>query len=111
VWRYIYKNVTIINTYCFCVSVFVFNAPGLQTGDYNPFIMERAFHGATAETTCINWSFDSKLLAVGSKDTTVKIYSLQKWANFRWITLGGHSDVIVACFFEAKQYDIYTISK
>ncbi|KYM87794.1 Periodic tryptophan protein 2 like protein [Atta colombica] len=92
-------------------GVFIFNAPGLQTGDYNPFIMEHAFHGATAETTCVSWSFDSKLLAVGSKDTTVKIYSLQKWANFRWITLGGHSDVIVACFFEAKQYDVYTISK
>ncbi|XP_077256053.1 periodic tryptophan protein 2 homolog [Temnothorax americanus] len=92
-------------------GVFVFNAPGLQTGDYNPFIMERAFHGATAETTCVSWSFDSKLLAVGSKDTTVKIYSLQKSANFRWVTLGGHSDVIVACFFEAKQYDLYTIGK
>ncbi|XP_050453821.1 periodic tryptophan protein 2 homolog [Cataglyphis hispanica] len=92
-------------------GVFVFNAPGLQTGNYNPFIMERAFHGATAETTCISWSFDSKLLAVGSKDTTIKIYSLQKWANLKWITLGGHSDVIVACFFESKDYDMYTISK
>ncbi|XP_012232202.1 periodic tryptophan protein 2 homolog [Linepithema humile] len=92
-------------------GVFVFNAPGLQTGDYNPFIMERAFHGATAETTCVTWSFDSKLLVVGSKDTTVKVYSLQKWANFRWVTLGGHSDVIVACFFENKNYDMYTISK
>ncbi|KMQ93304.1 periodic tryptophan protein 2-like protein [Lasius niger] len=92
-------------------GVFIFNAPGLQTGNYNPFIMERAFHGATAETTCISWSFDSKLLAVGSKDTTIKIYSLQKSANLRWITLGGHSDVIVACFFENKDYDMYTISK
>ncbi|XP_070161171.1 periodic tryptophan protein 2 homolog [Polyergus mexicanus] len=92
-------------------GVFVFNAPGLQTGNYNPFIMERAFHGATAETTCISWSFDSKLLAVGSKDTTIKIYSLQKWANLKWITLGGHSNVIVACFFESKDYDMYTISK
>ncbi|GAB1865194.1 Periodic tryptophan protein 2-like protein [Camponotus japonicus] len=92
-------------------GVFVFNAPGLQTGNYNPFVMERAFHGATAETTCVSWSFDSKLLAVGSKDTTIKIYSLQKTANLRWITLGGHSDVIVACFFESKDYDMYTISK
>ncbi|XP_072746564.1 periodic tryptophan protein 2 homolog [Anoplolepis gracilipes] len=92
-------------------GVFVFNAPGLQTGNYNPFIMERAFHGATAETTCISWSFDSKLLAVGSKDTTIKLYSLQKCANLKWITLGGHADVIVACFFESKDYDMYTISK
>ncbi|XP_011146002.1 periodic tryptophan protein 2 homolog isoform X2 [Harpegnathos saltator] len=92
-------------------GVFVFNAPRLQCGDYNPFVMTRAFHESTAETTCLNWSFDSKLLAVGSKDTTVKIYSLQKWANFRVTTLGCHSDVIVGCFFESKNYDIYTISK
>lgn len=96
---------------CFSVLVIVFNAPGLQTGDYNPFIMERAFHGHTAETTVVNWSFDSTLLAVGAKDTTVKIYSLQNWANFRSITLGSHSDIIVACFFEKKSYDISTLSK
>lgn len=95
----------------FYVSVFVFNAPGLQTGEYNPFNMERSFHGANAETTCINWSFDSKLLAIGSKDTTIKIYSLKRWMNFRPITLGSHSGVIIACFFENKNYNIYTISK
>lgn len=94
-----------------CVLVFIFNAPGLQTGDYNPFVMEHAFHGATSDTTCVAWSFDSKLLAVGSKDTTIRIYSVRKWANFRWITLGGHSDVIVKCFFEKNNYNIYTISK
>ncbi|XP_014478920.1 PREDICTED: periodic tryptophan protein 2 homolog [Dinoponera quadriceps] len=92
-------------------GVFVFNAPCLQSGDYNPFVMAHFFHGSTAETTCLSWSFDSKLLAVGSKDTTIKIYSLQKWANFRSITLGCHSDVIVGCFFENKNYDLYTISK
>ncbi|XP_020278124.1 periodic tryptophan protein 2 homolog [Pseudomyrmex gracilis] len=92
-------------------GVFIFNAPGLQTGDYNPFVMEHAFHGATAETTCVTWSFDSNLLAVGSKDTIVRIYSLRRWANFRWITLGGHSDVIVECFFEKNNYNLYTISK
>ncbi|RLU14873.1 hypothetical protein DMN91_012760 [Ooceraea biroi] len=92
-------------------SVFVFNAPGLQTGDYNPFIMEHSYHGATADTTYVTWSFDSKLLAVGSKDALVRIYSLERWANFRRIMLGGHNDVIVACFFKNNSYDIYTISK
>ncbi|XP_032665504.1 periodic tryptophan protein 2 homolog [Odontomachus brunneus] len=92
-------------------GVVVFNAPCLQSGNYNPFVMIHAFHGPTAETTCLSWSFDSKLLAVGSKDTTVRVYSLQKWANFRVITLGCHSDVIVGCFFENKNYDLYTISR
>ncbi|KAK2581778.1 hypothetical protein KPH14_002256 [Odynerus spinipes] len=92
-------------------NVFIFNAPGLQSGEYNPFIMERIFHGAVDETTFIDWSFDSKLLAVGSKDATTKLYSLQKWANFKFITLGCHSDMIVSCFFEKNSYDISTISR
>ncbi|XP_076749162.1 periodic tryptophan protein 2 homolog [Xylocopa sonorina] len=92
-------------------TVFVFNAPGLETGEYNPFVMERVFHAALDDTTFINWSYDSKLLAVGSKDTVTKIYSLEKYANFRYLNLGGHTDGIVACFFEKKNYDLLTISR
>ncbi|XP_068986083.1 periodic tryptophan protein 2 homolog [Bombus flavifrons] len=92
-------------------NVFVFNAPGLQTAEYNPFIMEHVFHTATDYTTFINWSYDSKLLAVGSRDMTIKIYSLEKYENFRYINLGGHTDGIVACFFEKRNYDLITISR
>ncbi|KAK1121674.1 hypothetical protein K0M31_009985 [Melipona bicolor] len=92
-------------------NVFIFNAPGLQTGQFNPFVMERVFHAAMDNTTFVNWSYDSKLLAVGSEDMATKIYSLEKYANFRYINLGGHSDGIVACFFEKKNYDLITISK
>lgn len=105
-------NIFLINNFpTFYVLVFIFNAPGLRTGDYNPFIIEKSFHGATMETTCISWSSDSKLLAVGSKDSIMRIYSLRKCANFRWIALGGHSDIIVECFFEKKTYNMYTVSK
>ncbi|XP_033339353.1 periodic tryptophan protein 2 homolog [Megalopta genalis] len=92
-------------------NVFIFNAPGLQTGEYNPFVMERVYHGAADETTFVHWSHDSKMIAVGSKDNSTKIYSLQKYANFRYISLGSHSDAIVACFFEKKAYDLTTISR
>ncbi|XP_076646677.1 periodic tryptophan protein 2 homolog isoform X2 [Halictus rubicundus] len=92
-------------------NVFIFNAPGLQTGEYNPFIMERVYHGAADETTFVNWSHDSKMIAVGSKDNSTNIYSLQKYANFRYINLGNHSDAIVACYFEKKDYDLTTISR
>ncbi|CAK9809708.1 Periodic tryptophan protein 2 homolog [Anthophora quadrimaculata] len=92
-------------------NVFIFNAPSLQTGEYNPFIMERVFHAAVDDTTCIDWSYDSKLLAVGSKDMSTKIYSLEKYENFSYVSLGGHSDGIMACFFEKKSYDLSTISR
>lgn len=92
-------------------SVFIFNAPGLQSGEYNPFVMERVYHGAMDDTTFVHWSFDSQLIAVGSKDMATKIYSIEKYRNFRFINLGSHSDAIVACFFEKKNYDLTTISR
>ncbi|XP_025828852.1 periodic tryptophan protein 2 homolog [Agrilus planipennis] len=92
-------------------NVFVFQAPGPFTGQYNGFVMERVFHNFYDETTCLDWSFDSKILAVGSKDMSIKLFSLGKWDNFKTYALGGHTDVIVACFFEHKSYDITTISR
>ncbi|KAG5874047.1 hypothetical protein JTB14_034623 [Gonioctena quinquepunctata] len=92
-------------------NVFVFKSPGPFTGEYNAFIMERVFHGAYDETTCVDWSFDSRILAVGSKDMAVKLYPLDKWANFRIYSLGNHTDGIVGCFFEEDSYDITTISR
>ncbi|GLV37986.1 uncharacterized protein CBL_07783 [Carabus blaptoides fortunei] len=92
-------------------NVFVFKAPGTLTGEFNSFVMERVFHAAFDETTCLDWSDDSKLLAVGSKDTNTKLYSLEKWSNFRSCSLGNHTDSIVACFFERNSFDITTISR
>ncbi|KAK4882916.1 hypothetical protein RN001_006235 [Aquatica leii] len=92
-------------------KVFVFKAPGPFTGQYNSFIMERVFHGTFDETTCIDWSHDSKMLAVGSKDKSTKLYPMEKWQNFSMYTLGSHTDVIVGCFFEKNNFDLTTISR
>ncbi|KAI4482008.1 hypothetical protein M0804_009027 [Polistes exclamans] len=92
-------------------NVFMFNAPNLQSGEYNPFIMERIFHTAVDETSCLDWSFDSNLLAVGSKDCCIQLYSLNKWVNFKSIMLGSHRDSIVGCFFEKDSYDITTVDR
>lgn len=61
--------------------MFVFRAPGVFTGQYNAFVMERVYHGAFDETTCVDWSSDSKILAVGSKDASTKLYPLEKYAQ------------------------------
>ncbi|CAG9859982.1 unnamed protein product [Phyllotreta striolata] len=92
-------------------NVFVFRAPGPYSGEYNAFVMERVFHGAYDETTCLDWSFDSKILAVGSKDMATKLYPLEKYENFRICSLGNHTEGIVGCFFEENNYDITTISR
>ncbi|KAH1025703.1 periodic tryptophan protein 2 homolog isoform X1 [Dendroctonus ponderosae] len=92
-------------------NVLVFKAPGLVTGTHNAFEMERVFHGAYDETTCLNWSSDSKILAVGSKDMATKLYSFERFKNFRMYSLGSHTDEIVGCFFEQESYDLITISR
>ncbi|KAJ1525853.1 hypothetical protein ONE63_009048 [Megalurothrips usitatus] len=92
-------------------NVFIFKSPGPATGEFNPFIMVRVFHGAFDDTTCLDWTSDSKILAVGAKDMCTKIYSLDKYANFRGMTLGSHSDAIRAVFFEKDSLDLITIAR
>lgn len=97
--------------FCFNFAVFLFRAPGTFTGEFNPFEMLRVFHHAQDDTTCLDWSSDSRVLAVGSKDMSVKLYSIDKFANFRSYSLGSHKEPIVACFFERYSLDITTISR
>lgn len=66
--------------------MFIFKAPGNYTGEYNSFVMERVFHGAYDTTTCIDWSSDSKVLAVGAKDTNIKLYTIERF-NFNLILI------------------------
>ncbi|XP_012279845.1 periodic tryptophan protein 2 homolog [Orussus abietinus] len=92
-------------------NVFVFKAPGIETGEFYSFVMEKVLRRSSNDVTCISWSFDSKLLAVGSKDSLIQLYSLERFKNFKMYTLGSHSDSVVGCFFEANSYDIFTTSR
>lgn len=73
--------------------------------------MVRVFHTATDETTCLSWSFDSRLLAVGAKDMTTRVHAMDKYSNFKIMALRNHTDSIVGCFFEKDTYDLITLSK
>lgn len=92
-------------------AVFVYRTPGHTKREYVPFALERVITTAYDETTCIEWSSDSRLLAVGSKDMSVKVLALHRMTNFAMVTLGSHSDVIVNCFFEKDSADLYTLSR
>lgn len=60
------------------VLVFVFRTPDPLSGGVSTFVMERVFSGAYDETTCLDWSTDSRILAVGSKDMSTKLYPIEK---------------------------------
>lgn len=89
----------------------MFITPGELTGEFNSFILRRYFYCTYDDVTWLDWSSDSKLIAVGSKDNTVKIVAVDLLNNFRPYSLGGHTDSIVGCFFEQNNLHINTISK
>ena len=89
----------------------MYRAPGPSSRDYGPFALERVLKGAYDDTTCLTWSSCSQIIAVGSKDTTTRIYALQKFKNLKVYCLGGHSEPIVNVFFEKDSLACYTLSR
>lgn len=91
--------------------MYIFKAPGIITGQFNSFVIERIFHDAHGEKTFIDWSFDSRFILVGSRDNSAKVYGLKLLDNFRPYVLSGHSDAIVACSFENNSLDAIVVSR
>ncbi|XP_077370168.1 PWP2 small subunit processome component [Festucalex cinctus] len=88
----------------------LYHAPGKQR-ELNAFVLDKSYHGPYDETTCIDWTDDSKCFAVGSKDTSTWVFGAERWTNLTCYSLGGHKDVIVGCFFEKDSLDLYTVSQ
>lgn len=90
--------------------MFVYQTPGVHSQESNPFVMLRVLKGAYDDTSCIQWSSCSRILAVGAKDTSTRLYALEDFENFKTITIGGSNEAIVGAFFEANSLDCYTVS-
>lgn len=50
--------------------------------------------------------FFLRCFAIGSKDMSTWVFGAERWANLIYYSLGGHKDVIVACFFEENSLDV-----
>ena len=48
---------------------------------------------------------------MGSRDMSVRIYSLEKFTNFNVCSLGGLSETCIGAFFETNSLDCYSLSK
>ncbi|XP_071445521.1 periodic tryptophan protein 2 homolog [Hetaerina americana] len=90
---------------------FVFRAPGLLLDSFNPFVIERVFHGAFDDVTWIDWSSNSLILAVGSKDMSTRLYAVKLLSKFQFYSMASHSDIIMGCYFEKNSLDLNTISR
>lgn len=89
----------------------IFVTPSPESGEFGSFIVHKVYRTAFEECTSIDWSDDSQLLAVGSKDNSTRIYSIKFMVNFRPYALGGHSDAIVGSFFDENSLDLSTVSR
>ncbi|XP_072280204.1 periodic tryptophan protein 2 homolog, partial [Pyxicephalus adspersus] len=84
-------------------------APG-KSREFNAFALDKTFYGPYDETTCIDWTDDSRCFAVGSKDMSTWVFGAERWQNLIYYSLGGHKDAIVSCFFLEGSLDLYTVS-
>lgn len=91
--------------------VLVFSAPGELTGEYSPFLLKRRFLGGFDNITWLDWSSDSRFLAIGCRDGTTKIVGMRLMSNFRTYILAGHSDGIIASFFERNSMHMNTLGR
>lgn len=91
--------------------VLVFKTPGHLTGEFGGFVLEKYFSGAFNDFTCVDWSSDSRFVAVGSKDNMTRIFGIGYYQHFRATVLAGHTDQIQGCFFENNSMDMNTISR
>lgn len=83
--------------------------------ELSAFKIHRVFKAHYDETVCFSWSKDSRLLAIGSKDMSVKVFPVDTSLTnvARIINLSGHSDVVSYCYFasdSSNSLDLYTLS-
>ena len=92
-------------------GVQIFEMPNLIK-EYEPFVLYRkytAFHND--KITSINWSYDSRFILTGSKDTNVRILNLFKILGYYPYTFTGHKKKIITALFSKDMNRIYSISQ
>lgn len=92
-------------------TVYVYLAPGVDRRIFNPFVLERVYHGAYDLATCLDWSHDSKLLAYGSRDMTTRVCSFVKMKNLTECRIGGAREGVSGVYFDDKTYNLYVVCK
>ena len=90
----------------------VWRSPGKER-TFSPFLLHREYTGHFDTTTCINWRQDSRYFATGSRDMTIRMYSLypEMKQGFVPVTFAGHRDVIVGAFWGSGGTTCYSVSR
>lgn len=65
----------------------MYHAPGRKR-EFNAFVLDKTYFGPYDETTCIDWTDDSRCFAVGSKDMSTWVFGAERWDNLIYYALG-----------------------
>jgi WD40 repeat protein len=76
----------------------VWRCPGAEK-TVAPMQLHRTYGQCHADVTALDWSQDSCWVAAGSKDLTVRVFSMQPIEGYRPPTLSGHKEPPVAVHF------------
>jgi periodic tryptophan protein 2 len=91
-------------------NVRVWRTPGLFK-EFAPFELVRTFTGMYDDVIGLDWSLDSRFFLATSKDTTVRVFAMERMPGFVPPTLSGHRDAVKGGFFSRDGKAIYTVSK
>ena len=92
-------------------AIEIFEMPNLIK-EYEPFVLYRkytSFHND--KITSINWSYDSRFILTGSKDTNVRILNLFKIPGYYPYTFTGHKKKIITAVFSKDMERIFSLSQ
>lgn len=94
----------------------IYTTPSANGKQMNPFMIHKVIKAHFEDVTCVSWSPKSLLVAIGSKDFSVKIVPVDKKVTraAKILNLAGHSDIINNCFFlstKESPLDLISISR
>lgn len=76
----------------------VWCTPNATQKEFAPMTLHRTYTGQADDVVCLTWSSDSSVLAGGSRDGTVRIWTLHTTRNYEPVTLSGHKRTIVGTY-------------
>jgi len=91
----------------------VWRSPPLVT-QFRPFVLHRTYTGHYGDVTTLHWTPCSKYFFSGSKDNSVRMYSLDPTPDFVPLVITGHKSDVVSMFLGEPDNGssvLFTLSK
>ncbi|GKY90534.1 hypothetical protein MPSEU_000027100 [Mayamaea pseudoterrestris] len=79
--------------------------------EFAPLVLHRTYTGPSDQLTCVSWSADATVLVGGSRDGTLRVWTLQTTKDFQPVTLAGHKRPVVGAFFGSGDTCVHSVSE